>query len=214
MKRNFYVIFTFFICTLILYSLKVEAVMPLTGKTIVIDAGHGSKDVGTSYGSIYEKDINLNIALFLQNELGALGATVYMTRDGDYDLATPKANYRKKSDFDNRIKLINESDADLYLSIHINYLSNAAYSGPQVFYNKDNENLAKVMQEVMNKNLKGKREVKKIPSTTYMYNKLKVPGVLIECGFLSNGEERKKLVTEDYQKKIAKTIAEGVLKYF
>lgn len=214
MKKYFYVLFTFFLSTLILYALKVEAIMPLTGKTIVIDPGHGFKDPGTSYGKIYEKDINLNIALFLEKELGALGATVILTRDGDYDLSIPNASGRKRSDFNNRIKLINESNANMYLSIHLNYLSDASYYGPQVFYNKDNKELAEVMQKVMNTELKGTREIKKIPSDTYMYSKLNVPGILIECGFLSNGVERNKLITDNYQKKIAKVIAKGVLEYF
>ena len=214
MKKYLSVLFTFFLSTLILYALKVEAIMPLTGKTIVIDPGHGFKDPGTSYGKIYEKDINLNIALFLEKELGSLGATVILTRDGDYDLSIPNASGRKRSDFNNRIKLINESNADMYLSIHLNYLSDASYYGPQVFYNKDNEELAKIMQKVMNEELKGKREIKKIPSDTYMYSKLNVPGILIECGFLSNGIERNKLITEDYQQKIAESIAKGVLEYF
>lgn len=214
MKKYLSVLFTFFLSVLILYALKVEAIMPLTGKTIVIDPGHGFKDPGTSYSKIYEKDINLNIALFLEKELGALGANVILTRDGDYDLSIPNANQRKRSDFNNRIKLINESNADMYLSIHLNYLSDASYYGPQVFYNKDNKKLAEVMQKIMNEELKGKRDVKKIPSDTYMYSKLNVPGILIECGFLSNGVERNKLITEDYQKKIANSIAKGVLAYF
>ncbi len=146
--------------------------------------------------------------------MGSLGATVILTRDGDYDLSIPNASGRKRSDFNNRIKLINESNADMYLSIHLNYLSDASYYGPQVFYNKDNEELAKIMQKVMNEELKGKREIKKIPSDTYMYSKLNVPGILIECGFLSNGIERNKLITEDYQQKIAESIAKGVLEYF
>ena len=214
MKKYLSVLFTFFLSVLILYALKVEAIMPLTGKTIVIDAGHGFKDPGTSYGKIYEKDINLNIALYLEKELGALGATVILTRDGDYDLSIPNASGRKRSDFNNRIKLINESNANMYLSIHLNYLSDASYYGPQVFYNKDNKKLAEVMQKVMNEELKGNREIKKIPSDTYMYSKLNVPGILIECGFLSNGIERNKLITKEYQQKIAQVIAKGVLAYF
>lgn len=214
MKKYLYVLFTFFVGVLVFYSLKVEAVMPLTGKTIVIDPGHGLEDPGTSYGNIYEKDINLSISLLLEKELGSLGAKVLLTRDGDYDLSTPDARFRKKSDFDNRIKLINESDANLYLSIHLNYLSDFSYSGPQVFYNNDNKKLAEAIQESMNDYTKGSREIKKIPSDTYMYNKIKVPGVLIECGFLSNARERKLLQTEDYQKKIAKSITLGVLEYF
>lgn len=214
MKKYFYVLFTFFICTLIFYSLKVEAVLPLTGRTIIIDPGHGSKDPGTSYGKIYEKDINLNISLYLQKELGSLGANVILTRDGDYDLSRPNATYRKKSDFDNRIKIINESNADIYLSIHLNYLSDSSYYGPQVFYNNDNKELAETIQNIMNTNLNGDRKIKKIPNSTYMYDKLKVPGVLIECGFLSNGKERNLLKTKEYQQKVASSIAQGVREYF
>ena len=167
MKRNFYVLFTFFIGVLILYALKVEAVLPLTGKVIVVDAGHGKEDPGTSYGNVYEKDINLKIALYLEKELGSLGAEVILTRDGDYDLSRPNATYRKKSDFDNRIKLINESKADMYLSIHLNYLSDSSYYGAQVFYNQENELIASKIQEYLNENLNSDREIKKIPSNTY-----------------------------------------------
>ena len=188
--------------------------MPLTGKVIIIDPGHGSEDSGANVGNIYEKDINLKISLYLEKELGRLGATTILTRTEDNDLSTPNARYRKKSDFDNRIKLINESNANMYLSVHLNYLNNSLYSGPQVFYNKDNKELAKLIQNALNKYTKENREVKNIPKDTYMYSKLKVPGVLIECGFLSNPKERAKLVNEEYQKLIAKAISEGVLEYY
>ena len=214
MKKYYYVLFSFFIGVLVFYSLKVEAIMPLTGKTIVIDPGHGAEDPGTSYGNLYEKDINLNISLYLEKELGKLGAKVLLTRDGDYDLSTPNANYRKRSDFDNRIKKINNSNSDLYLSIHLNYLNDFSYSGPQVFYNKENKELAEVVQVNLNKISNGTRDIKKIPTNTYMYNKLKVAGLLIECGFLSNSKERNLLKTEEYQKKIARAISLGVLEYF
>ena len=214
MKKYFYVLYAFFIGVLLCYSLKVSAVLPLTGKTIVIDPGHGSEDPGANFGNVYEKDINLQISLFLHDELIKMGANVIMTRDGDYDLSKPNANYRKKSDFDNRIKLINESKANLYISIHLNYLKDSRYSGPQVFYNNENEELATIIQNKMNEFLKGNREIKKIPKNTYMYNKLEVPGVLIECGFLSNPNERKLLVSEDYQKVVAKSISQGIIEYF
>ena len=214
MKRNFMVIFTFFISVLILYSLKVEAVLPLTGRVIVVDAGHGKEDPGTSYGDIYEKDINLKIALHLEKELSSLGALVILTREGDYDLSSPSAKFRKKSDFDNRIKLINESDADLYLSIHLNYLSDSSYFGPQVFYTKENKSLAESIQTSMNEELNGSRKIKKMPTDTYMYNKLKIEGVLIECGFLSNYNERNLLMTDGYQQQVAKSIANGLVNYF
>lgn len=188
--------------------------MPLTGKTIIIDVGHGLEDSGANVGKIYEKDINLQISLKLEKELGSMGANVILTRDADYDLSTPNARYRKKSDFDNRIKLINTSNADIYLSIHLNYLNDSRYSGPQVFYNNDNKQLAESIQTSLNNFTKKDREVKTIPKDTYMYNKLKVPGVLIECGFLSNAKERSLLTNEEYQREIAASISKGVLAYF
>ena len=188
--------------------------MPLTGKVFVLDAGHGKEDPGTSYGNIYEKDINLKIVLELEKELGSLGAEVILTRDGDYDLSRPDATYRKKSDFDNRIKIINESNADMYVSIHLNYLSNSRYFGPQVFYREDDKLLAETIQKNMNLDLNGDREVKKIPTDTYMYNKLTISGVLIECGFLSNPKERALLQTKEYQSMVVKSIVKGILEYF
>lgn len=215
MKKRFYILYI--VCLLLLTTVIVYAKVSdykLSGKRIVIDVGHGGLDVGTIYHEIYEKDINLGISLKLKEELSKEGATVYLIRDGDYDLASPDAKRRKKSDFDNRIKYINESNADFYLSIHINYLSNYKYSGGQVFYLDKSYDLAASIQDSFNKNLKSNREVKKMSSTYYMYRQLDIPGVLIECGFLSNSEERKKLVTDSYQEEIAKTIVKGIINYY
>lgn len=142
--------------------------------------------------------------------MSKLGATVLLTREGDYDLSEANAIWRKKSDFDNRIKYINESNADLYLSIHLNYLENSYYSGIQVFGTKENLEIAKTIQESLNKKLESGREAKLIPTSTYMYGKLEPKGILIECGFLSNGKERSKLITSEHQKKVAKEIATSV----
>ena len=194
---------------------KVNALMPLSGKIIVIDPGHGGKDPGTISDTTYESDINLAISKALEIELSKAGATIILTRDDDYDLSNPNARWRKKSDFDNRLNLINNSKANLYLSIHLNYLTNSAYYGPQVFYDKEeNQNLALTIQETLNTNLNTDRDIKKIPNETYMYDKLTISGVLIECGFLSNSEEKDKLTTEEYQQKLASLIKDALIKYF
>lgn len=193
---------------------KVNALMPLSGKIIVIDPGHGGKDPGTTSDTTYEKDINLAISKALEIELSKVGATVILTRDGDYDLSEPNTRWRKKSDFDNRINLINNSKANLYLSIHLNYLTNSAYYGPQVFYQEKSIDLATIIQKTLNNSLNSDREIKEIPKKTYMYDKLTIPGVLIECGFLSNSEEKKKLITEEYQQKIASLIKDAIIEYF
>lgn len=214
-KYMFLFVILFCIMTLCLKTIVADTYLPLLGRLVVIDPGHGNVDPGTVVGNIYEKDINLQISLLLKKSLEKMGAAVIMTRDGDYDLASPNATYRKRSDFNNRILLINNSGADLYLSIHLNYLSYANYYGPQVFYyGKNNLNLAKQMQQVLNKKLQGMRDIKLIPQDTYMYNKLNVSGILIECGFLSNSKERKKLQEKSYQKQISKAITEGLVLYF
>lgn len=213
-KYIHYSLIIFIISIFLLSSVFGKDSLFLVGRIIVIDPGHGFLDPGTSYENIYEKDINLNISLYLKEKLESNGATVYMTRDGDYDLSTPNAIYRKKSDFDNRINLINNSKADIYLSIHLNYLSDFKYYGPQVFYNGKNIYFANIMQDVLNKGLNSNRKIKNIPKDTYMYSKLKVNGLLIECGFLSNYEDRQKLITNEYQKKVANLISNGVIKYF
>ena len=214
MRYCWKVLCSFVIVFLLMYGIPVRASLPLQGKVIVVDAGHGGKDPGTVYKDIYEKDINLSISLYLEEYLSEYGATVILTRDSDNDLSYGETNHRKKTDFDNRIKIINNEYTDMYLSIHLNYLSNKKYYGAQVFYNKDNENLAKSIQEYLNNNLETDREIKEIPSSTYMYKKLEKRGVLIECGFLSNASERSKLITEKYQRKVAKVIAEAVVNYY
>ncbi len=207
------VVFTFFLMVFFLSHEFVFAFMPLFNKTIILDIGHGGLDPGSMYQDIYEKDINLAIGKELESELKKMGVKVIMVRQGDYDLSQPNAYRRKKSDFDNRIKLINESQANYYFSIHLNYLLDSRYYGPQIFYNNNdekNKEIALKLQTDLNQALKTKREVKKIPSSTYMYSKLNVPGVLIECGFLSNSYERNLLKKKDYQKRFAKIVAESI----
>lgn len=204
----------FVLLTLILSFPYAKASLPLFGKTITIDIGHGGKDPGTVVNNILEKDINLKIGKYLEKELIKKGANVILTRNGDYDLSSPNSYRRKKSDFDNRIKIINNSSASMYVSIHLNYLEQASYYGPQVFYNNitnNNKKIANNMQNILNKKLKTNRKVKLIPEDTYMYSRLNVPGILVECGFLSNYNEKTKLMSKEYQQKIAKYISEGIV---
>ena len=214
MKYYWKVLCSCILVFLLIYVIPVSASLPLQGKVIVVDAGHGGKDPGTVYQNIYEKDINLSISLYLREYLSEYGATVILTRDSDNDLSGGVTNHRKKTDFDNRIKIINNKYTDMYISIHLNYLSNTKYYGAQVFYNNDNEKLANSIQEYLNNNLDTDREIKEIPTSTYMYKKLEKKGVLIACGFLSNTMERNKLITEEYQRKVAKVIADALVNYY
>lgn len=187
---------------------------PLAGKVVYLDAGHGGVDPGAYYKDIYEEDINLSITLKLRDYLLTKGCTVYLTRDGDYDLSNPKARLRKRSDLSNRASLIDKSNADLYLSIHLNSSTSIAWKGAQVFYddiNKNNKDFALVFQKNFNSNLGSKREEKEIKNL-YMYKNIKnVPGLLLEVGFISNANERQLLNKEWYQNKIVKVITKSVI---
>lgn len=205
------IILLFILCFLLLIT-SVNASLPLSGKLIIIDVGHGSKDNGTSYNDLLEKNLNLDISKKLEEELIKQGASVILTREKDYDLSSPNTKRRKKSDFDNRIEFINNSNADLYLSIHINNLPNEKYYGAQVFYLNDNKQLAETIQKHLNK-ISYPRSIKKIKDL-YMYDKINIKGVLIECGFISNNNERRKLQSEEYKKEIANTITNGIIEYY
>lgn len=214
MKRNYFCFFLFVLFFVLFRFNLVIASGPLDGKVFVLDAGHGGVDPGTVVGKIYEKDINLAIVLKVREKLIEKGAKVILTREGDYDLGTPRAMYRKKSDFDHRIMMINNSQADYYISIHLNYLSDSSYDGPQVFYStvlENNQSLALQIQNYLNSKLEKDREIKKISNTIYMYSKLKVPGVLVECGFLSNSAEREKLLDDTYIDQFSTYLVESFL---
>lgn len=205
------IIITLIILNFVLYipTVAKNKKLILNDMTIIIDPGHGAEDIGTSYKNIYEKEINLSISKKLKTELESFGAYVILTRDGDYDLSTPNTNSRKRSDFNNRIKLINESNADLVISIHQNYYKNSRYSGTQIFYKGDKE-----LAEYLQKNINEERLSKPISNSLYMYNKIKTNTLLIECGFLSNSNDRKNLTKETYQTAYSREIAKYIAEYF
>lgn len=190
--------------------------LPLIGKVIYLDPGHGGSDHGAVYGNIYEANLNLEIALKTQKELEKQGAIVYLTRYGDYDLSVKNAQLRKRSDLSRRANAINKSLCDMYLSIHLNADSDTTWRGAQVFFddvNKNNVKLAEIMQNTFKKNLNTNRKYKQV-TNQYMYRRINRLGVLLEVGFISNPNERYLLQKEEYQEKIAKTITEGINNYF
>ena len=187
----------------------------LLGKTIYIDPGHGGMDSGTTYKKIYEKDINLILSKKLEKELTSLGATVYLTRETDKDLSLSR-RHRKRSDLISRAYLINKTKPDMYISIHLNYLSNSKYKGLQIFYNNKNKQNKKIAQS-LTKYIKEKTYNVREPkynSTYYMYNNITQPGVLIEVGFLSNPDDRYRLTHEKYQDILISNITYSIEKYF
>ena len=211
-------VFLFFLFLMIIAGIyKTKALnLPLLGRVIYLDPGHGGQDPGSIYQNIYEKDINLDICNILKEELEKAGAIVYMTRYGDYDLSYINTSSRKRSDLNNRAKIINESKADMYISIHLNSVNSSSWHGAQVFFddvNIKNKKIAELFQNDFRKILNTKREVKEI-KTMLLNRKIRIPGVLIEVGFLSNPNDRYLLQKKSYKNKVCSTIKNTVIKYF
>lgn len=187
---------------------------PLKGKIITIDPGHGGRDPGTYYNNIFEKDLNLQISLQLEKKLLEQGATVYLIRRSDIDLSSIYDPKKKRGDLYRRLLMIKENKSDLYISIHINWYQNAYYKGAEVLYNSINQNNKKLAESIMREfkeNLNSNRNIH--TTDLYMYKNTTIPGVLVECGYLSNYQERNLLITEQYQEKIANSITTGIINY-
>lgn len=213
-KIGVFIIFLFGICSIQLVSAN-EPPLPLFGKVIYIDPGHGGSDPGAVYKDIEEQAINLKISLKLEEILAKKGAMVYLTRYGDYDLSVNYTSNRKRSDLSRRGNMINTSNCDLFLSIHLNAEESGRWKGAEAYYdpkNEENEKIAKIMQESFKKYLYSKRTYKKT-NDLYLQDRIDRPGVLLEVGFLSNASDRYLLVSEEYQTKVAEAIANGVLQY-
>ncbi|TXK78074.1 N-acetylmuramoyl-L-alanine amidase CwlD [Paenibacillus sp. N3.4] len=196
--------------------------LPLSGKTIALDAGHGGPDGGaSSKEGLIEKDINLALTLQLRDYLQQAGALVIMTRETDKDLAdsgTKGYSKRKTEDLHNRVDLINDNKADLFLTIHLNSIPSQKWKGAQTFYypnNPNNANLAALIQEELKRNLENTdRVAKPADKTVYVLKSLKMPSALVEVGFLSNPEEARLLADVKYQKMLAASIYQGVLRFY
>ena len=190
--------------------------LPLLGKVIYLDPGHGGLDPGAMYKNIKEKNINLQISKNLEKRLTKLGAIVYLTRYDDYDLSVNNTINRKRSDLSRRGNIINKSDCDLFLSIHLNAENTGIWKGAQTFYNtnnKENTKIAELLQQHFKEDLNSKRNAKN-KNDLYLQKRINRPGVLIEVGFLSNASERYLLKQEKYQDKVTLSIANALLKYF
>lgn len=209
------------------YNIKVQEIttqtvaLPVTNRVIVIDAGHGTPDEGAeSSNGVTEAQINLKIALKLQNLLEQSGATVILTRSDEnaiYDLDATTLREKKVSDINNRVKIGNEASADIFVSIHLNKIPQNQYWGWQCFYNQNEK--SKVLAESLQNNLNEamQKENKRIAmklETVYIMKHVEIPISIVECGFLSNAEEEKMLQEDSYQDKLAWGIYNGIMDYF
>ncbi len=184
--------------------------------------GHGHPDNGAqSSRGTTEAETNLNISLKLQSLLEQNGCTVILTRSDEnaiYDLDKTTLKEKKISDIRNRVKIGNNSSADIFVSIHLNKIPQQQYWGWQCFYNSKNEksiNLAKSIQANLNGAIQ--KENKRISmklDTVYIMKHVEIPISIVECGFLSNPEEEQQLLDDEYQNKLAWGIFNGILDYF
>lgn len=182
--------------------------------TVVLDAGHGSSDSGkVGINGVLEKDINLSISKKIKKYLEKKGVRVIMTRDKDESLAEGENGNRKVQDMKARVKRINDTKPDLAVSIHQNSYHEESIHGAQVFYyehSESGEKDARILQEALLAVDPDNTRQVKANTTYYLLKRTEVPILIVECGFLSNQEEAEKLASEDYQKEIAKAIANGI----
>lgn len=182
--------------------------------TVVLDAGHGSSDSGkVGINGVLEKDINLSISKKTKKYLEKKGICVIMTRNKDESLAEGENGNRKVQDMKARVKRINDTKPDLAVSIHQNSYHEESIHGAQVFYyehSESGEKDARILQEALLAVDPDNTRQVKANTTYYLLKRTEVPILIVECGFLSNQEEAEKLASEDYQKEIAKAIANGI----
>lgn len=204
------------------FSAAEASSMPITQKTVIVDAGHGGDDGGAiGIDGTVEKDINLDIALKLEKILKFYGFNVIMTRTQDVmtcDDGLDSLRKRKISDIHNRFELMRKNPDAIFISVHQNKFEDSSQHGTQVFYSGNDERskeLAEAIQTSVTLTLQRKndRVVKKSSSGIYLLYHAKIPAVLVECGFISNSDEVKKLKDESYRMKLAILIADGLLKY-
>ena len=204
------------------FSAAEASSMPITQKTVIVDAGHGGDDGGAiGIDGTVEKDINLDIALKLEKILKFYGFNVIMTRTQDVmtcDDGLDSLRKRKISDIHNRFELMRKNPDAIFISVHQNKFEDSSQHDTQVFYSGNDERskeLAEAIQTSVTLTLQRKndRVVKKSGSGIYLLYHAKIPAVLVECGFISNSDEVKKLKDESYRMKLAILIADGLLKY-
>lgn len=190
---------------------------PLSGVNIVVDPGHGGYDQGCETADgVFEAPLNLEVSLRLREVLERYGAYVSMTRETDDSLVDPDAaGNRKKQDMALRQQVAEDAQAQIFISVHMNYYSNSRYSGAQTFYRQENPEgiaLAKAIQASFQALDPGNQRV--ASSGDFFVLGICEAATLVECGFLSNPAEKAKLLTAEYQQQVAEAIADGIVAYW
>ncbi len=199
----------------ITYTMLYDAYKPYNGVTVVLDAGHGGKDLGCEYEGINESDLNIDMVNKIKKELETIGFIVLLTRSDEHDLASEGATNRKREDLNNRVDIINQEKVDIYISVHMNAYVTNEVKGSQLFYfseNEDSKQLANHIDESIKKVSESELKVKQGDSY-YILNKPKKVGVLLECAFLSNASDREKMLSEEYREHLANEVVVGIVSY-
>ncbi|MBR1676712.1 MAG: N-acetylmuramoyl-L-alanine amidase [Clostridia bacterium] len=184
--------------------------------TVVIDAGHGGIDGGVSGGTtgVKESELNLYIAKELERNFASGGFNVVMTRTTSSGLYGAMSKGFKKRDMLARKNIINGADADVMISIHLNHYSSPERKGAQAFYKSGDEEGLRLANCIQKQFKEGKeREYSPLVGDYYVLNESECTSVLLECGFLSNPEEERLLMSEDYRKRLAYLIYKGTTNY-
>lgn len=191
-----------------------KAYYPYKGVVVVLDSGHGGKDDGARNSGVKEQDLNLEITLKLKEQLEGLGMKVILTREDGNDLASADASNRKKEDMLNRVNIINQKKVDFFISVHMNAYADSSVKGSQIFYDKGDEDshlFASKIQEQIVKVTNSKMEVK--TGDYYILKNSNKIGILLECGFISNAEDRENLSDSAYQEELCKAIKQGMMDF-
>lgn len=199
--------------------LSVMTASPEGERVLILDAGHGGEDGGASSASgSKESDINLSIVLKTEALMGFLGVRTELTRSEDRSMHSEGASTireKKVSDLKNRVALVESFPAAMLISVHQNHFTDSRYSGSQVFYNGGDisrqwgEGAQEMLRQVLDSD--NNRNAKPMPDGIYLFEHISCPSILVECGFLSNGEEASLLLTDTYQRKISLALAGAYL---
>ena len=186
--------------------------------TVILDAGHGGIDSGANVGEVFEKNLNLQIVQEIERFIKLYDVDVVLTRTSDSLLADIDSKNKKREDLLNRVKVANEYESPVFISIHMNKFPQSKYKGLQVFYSNNNpysEALALKLQSNNKLLLEpyNERSVKRAGTSIYVLDRLRCPAVMIECGFISNEDDIQKLSDTNYQKKLAFVIASTIIEY-
>ena len=195
------------------------SVLPGGERVLILDAGHGGEDGGASSASgSKESDINLGIVLKTEALMGFLGVRTELTRSEDRSIHSEGASTireKKVSDLKNRVAFAKSFPDAMLISVHQNHFTDARYSGSQVFYNGGDisrqwgEGTQEILRQVLAPG--NSRDAKPMPDGIYLFEHINCPSILVECGFLSNGEEASLLLTDTYQRKISLALAGAYL---